>query len=49
MDLFTKNAYMIGLIESGIVCLVSMFFIWNRLDSLEKPDVLETTYSNQLV
>ena len=38
---------MINLNKSGIVCLVSMFYL--KQDSLEKPDVIETTYSNQLV
>ena len=39
---------MITLIKSGIVCLVSMFFIRNRIH-LKKTDIIETTYSNQLV
>ena len=37
-----KKYNMISLIKSGIVCLVSIFYL--KYDSLAKLDVIETTY-----
>ena len=42
-----KNANMISLIKSGIVCLVSMFL--SEVGFISKTRLIETTYSNQLV